>query len=232
MDANEVGRRLAQRHVEAGRCEIDPVRSLLNYAESPQADDWTLRSGLVRLAQPEPERVGDLLQVLRRLDAVLGQVTRDLQRNPACCDAALVAGGADDRDGSVPSSSPDGPLLAAIAVDLGGFEGPAAEAIGDIRVADLGRAAAVGLDEAALAAGYRSVSALDDLEERALPLVAVAARFEQLARVVAVWAAAGPEGPPTDLVDQVTAETRSRLDQLGVPEETGPPPRGARGGRG
>lgn len=217
MDANEVGRRLAQRHVEAGRCEPDPVRSLLNYAESPQADDWTLRSGLVRLAQPEPGRVGDLLQVMRRLDAVLAQVARDLQRHSTSCDGTLVAGGDFVRDAG--GSAASGLVL----------DGPALDPVPDIRTADLGRAAAIGLDEAALAAGYRSVSTLDDIEERALPLLTVAARFEQLARTVARWAAAGPEQPPIDLVDQVTLETRNRLDQLRVPEETGPPPRGSRG---
>lgn len=223
MDANEVGRRLAKRHVEAGEREVDPVRSLLNYAESPQADDWTLRSGLVRLAQPEPGRVGDLLQAMRRLDAVLAHVARDLQRHATSCDQALVGGGDGGGGGGHGDPAP-GAGLEGLALD-----GPPIETVADVRLADLGRAASIGLDEAALAAGYRSVSTLDDVEERALPLMTVAARFEQLARTVARWAAAGPEQPPIAAVDRVTGQARERLDQLGVPEETGPPPRGARG---
>jgi hypothetical protein len=38
--------------------EIDRSVSLLSYAELPRIDDWSLRSVLTRLAQPEPVRSG------------------------------------------------------------------------------------------------------------------------------------------------------------------------------
>ena len=56
---------------------LDPVApmlttaDLLNYAERPRVGDWSLRSALVRFAQPEPEAAAELLRAVRRLDAVL-----------------------------------------------------------------------------------------------------------------------------------------------------------------
>ena len=44
---------------------------LVAYAEVGRVDDWSLRSALVRFAQPEPERAAALLRVVRRLDQVL-----------------------------------------------------------------------------------------------------------------------------------------------------------------
>ena len=61
-------RRLAERHA-TGPTAPDAAVTLVNHAESPRADDWTLRSALVRLASPEPQLVADLLTRVRRLDA-------------------------------------------------------------------------------------------------------------------------------------------------------------------
>lgn len=71
------GRQLGERHAHDEVADDDP--SLLNYAESPRAGDWTLRSALVRLAQPEPVRAGAVLELVRRLDAAL-QSVRDAAR--------------------------------------------------------------------------------------------------------------------------------------------------------
>jgi hypothetical protein len=80
MDAVELGRRLARDHAESD-VGFDPADSLLNFAESARAGGWSLRSSLVRLAQPEPEIVGSLLEVVRRLDAPLQHISRQLQRH-------------------------------------------------------------------------------------------------------------------------------------------------------
>jgi hypothetical protein len=42
-----------------------------DYAEKARVGDWSLRSALVRFAQPEPERAAEVLHLVRRLDAVL-----------------------------------------------------------------------------------------------------------------------------------------------------------------
>lgn len=44
---------------------------IIGFSERPRAGNWTLRSALVRLAQPEPLRSEAILQIVRRLDAAL-----------------------------------------------------------------------------------------------------------------------------------------------------------------
>ncbi len=208
LDGSEIGRRLAERHAADDRPDgVDEVASLLNYAEAPHTGDWTLRSSLVRLAQPDPARVGALLQVMRRLDAPLHHVTRALQANPANSDLGLL----DD----------PGSALAGPAVDT------VTETVPDIRLADVARVIAAGLDEASVVDGYRSVVDLGQEEQLALPLLVVAVAFDRLARELADWADAGSDDPPLAAVERVTAQALARLDELGVPEET-PPPRGGR----
>ena len=211
MDAAEIGRRLAERHAAeapTGDDEaIEPSRSLLNYAEMPHTGDWTLRSALVRLAQRDPARVGTLLQVMRRIDGPLHHVTRTLQDNPAICDEALAS-----NDWDPDELIGERPLVP----------------YPDIRTADLARVVAAGFDSAAITAGYDSVAPLEREEALAIPLLAEAARFDLLARRLAVWADGDRSDPPLDALDRLSAEGAQRLDALGVPEETGPPTRGGR----
>jgi len=49
----------------------DDDRSLLGFADAPRDQDWTLRSALVRFAQPEPTRAGAVLELVRRTDGAL-----------------------------------------------------------------------------------------------------------------------------------------------------------------
>ena len=53
--------------------EIQPpeLASLIDLAERPRADDWSLRAALVRYAQPEPQRVSNLLEQVRRIETAL-----------------------------------------------------------------------------------------------------------------------------------------------------------------
>ncbi len=202
MDAVESGRQLAERHRD--RAEPDPTHSLLNYAEAPYDGDWTLRSALMRLAQPEPARVGSVLEVMRRLDAVLHHVRRGLERHTVICDRGLTAASV--------GTSP-------------------AEPYPDARTVDLARLVASGCDETELYAGYESVAELDHEEKMAVPLLAVALTFADLAAELTAWSLVAPGSPPVETVDRVVAETGARLDELGVPVETGPPPGTGRSGR-
>jgi len=211
MDATEFGRRLARRHgdeaASGATVELDEDRSLLNYAEVAHAGDWTLRSALVRLAQRDPARVGSLLHVSRRIDASLHHVARTLRSHPATCDGVLANDRSDQ--GVDVEESPRRPYP-------------------DVRTADLARAMAAGIDPDAVLAGYTEAVTLDREEELALPILAEAARFDALARRLADWADGDLSDPPLDVVDRLTTEATQRLDDLGVPEETGPPPRGGR----
>ena len=184
--------------------EPDPDRSLLDYAEIPFDGDWTLRSALVRLAQPEPQRVAALLELMRRLDAPLHHVARLLERHTVVCDRRLTVDGIDDAP---------------------------VEPRPDVRTADLARLVALGVDESALLEGYGERSPLEEQERFAVPLLVIAVRLESLAERLTAWALAGPDDPPVAQVDEVVAAIGARLDELGVPVETGPPP-GARSSRG
>jgi hypothetical protein len=62
--------------------EIEPpeLARLVDFAERPRVRDWSLRSALVRYAQPEPQRVNDILDVVRRVDAALAKNARALDK--------------------------------------------------------------------------------------------------------------------------------------------------------
>ncbi len=206
-------RLLAERHRE--RAEPRPEASLLNYAERPRAGDWSLRSALVRLAQPEPVRAAAVLELVRRCDGALHPFGRALERATVTCDRALLldalaAGGGDD--------APP----------------PPAEPYPDTRMADLARLVrdtdtAGAADE--IVTSYVDATdgdvAVGDEELEALPLLAVALELDSLAEALTAWADRGPRDPPLDVVDTTCRRVNARLDQAGVPHETGPPgPRG------
>lgn len=71
---------------------------LVDYAESPRVDDWTLRSALVRLAQPEPVRAGAVLELIRRTDAALAPHRRRLERDEVTAHTAVEVVGDEDPD--------------------------------------------------------------------------------------------------------------------------------------
>jgi hypothetical protein len=50
--------------------EVEPpeLARLLDYQERSRDDDWSLRSALCRFAQPEPQRVSDVLTLVRRIE--------------------------------------------------------------------------------------------------------------------------------------------------------------------
>lgn len=195
----EIASRLAVRHEQT--VEPDPDTSLTNYAESSRRGDWTLRSSLVRLAQPEPVRAGAVLELIRRCDAAIGPLSRSVLRHTVPIDSDLAAG------------------------DWAREDRPAGQPI-DGRVVDLARLAAAdpsGFPEALTV--YRERVQLDDDELAALPLLGVAIMLDELAEILVAWAAggAGLDPPPVDDVDRLCALAFERLEELGVPREELPP---------
>jgi hypothetical protein len=63
--------------------EIEPpeLARLVDYAERPRTRDWSLRAALVRYAQPQPQRVNDLLDAVRRTDFALAEHNDELLRD-------------------------------------------------------------------------------------------------------------------------------------------------------
>lgn len=78
--------------------EIEPpeLARLVDLAERPRVDDWSLRSALVRYAQPEPGKVRDLLELVRRIEFALRPHAKLLEKQGPAVWAAL--GGADPGD--------------------------------------------------------------------------------------------------------------------------------------
>ncbi len=62
--------------------EIEPpeLARLIDFAERPRTQDWSLRSALVRYAQPQPQRVNDILDLVRRIEWTLGKQTALIER--------------------------------------------------------------------------------------------------------------------------------------------------------
>jgi hypothetical protein len=80
------------------RADIAPPKlaQLVDFAERPRLDDWSLRAALVRYAQPQPQRASDILDNIRRVDFALAKQSRMLEREgPALWDALHRKGDAD-----------------------------------------------------------------------------------------------------------------------------------------
>ena len=211
------GRTLAARHRR--RAEPDPTASVLNYAESARTDDWTLRSALVRLAQPEPTRSGAVLELVRRCDAALHPMISTFEAQTVLCDRGLTINRLDAE-----TLSPETGADAETATDDEGR-------YPDARVVDLARLALDAPDRIdAIIEAYGEEAELAEVEQLALPLLGVALRLDALGQLLADWAA-GPQGrqAPVSEVDEICSEVFSRLEEIGVPREQGPP-RGRRRG--
>ncbi len=89
----------------------DPL-ALLEYAERPRLGDWSLRSALVRYAQPEPRRASAVLELVRRTDGALKPFLRLVERTPSLVLLARRGAAPDD-----PLDEPlDDPARAAVAI--------------------------------------------------------------------------------------------------------------------
>ena len=67
---------------------------LVDYAERPRREGWSLRAALVRYAQPEPQRVSAILDLVRRIEWALRPHQKLLEREgPVLWDALEHGGG-------------------------------------------------------------------------------------------------------------------------------------------
>lgn len=191
-DLADAAESLARHHRSQESAAADEVRSLVNYAEAPQAGDWTLRSALVRLAQPHPRRAEAVLELVRRLDAVLGPMAREIQRHSTITRRLLPRPG-----GAEPV--PDARVV-------------------DIALLIEGRPA----DAAAAIDGYERITELADIEKEAIPLLVGALVFDELAGTLAEWAAHGSADPPIIAIDSACRRLLALLESIGVPVEEPP----------
>jgi hypothetical protein len=78
--------------------EIHPpeLAALVDYQERSRVGDWSLRSALCRYAQPQPQRVSAVLEVVRRIEAVVQPVQGRIAKEGPAIWAALEGGGAED----------------------------------------------------------------------------------------------------------------------------------------
>jgi hypothetical protein len=96
--------------------DVEPpeLARLIDFAERPRVDDWSLRAALVRYAQPEPARVAQILELVRRIDAALATHRSVLERDGD----ALWAAVADESAGATgPDATVVGLLRAAAEID-------------------------------------------------------------------------------------------------------------------
>jgi len=78
--------------------QVEPpeLARVLDFAERPRSHDWSFRAALVRYAQPQPERVSALLDLVRRLEFAVKPRLKEIERDgPALWDAATGDGTGD-----------------------------------------------------------------------------------------------------------------------------------------
>ena len=183
---------------------------MLQVAESPRVDDWTLRSALVRFAQAQPELASAILESVRRTQAALDPFVRALLRHGVTVDRRL-------------------------AVDPGGGLAPMADPVADVRIADLARLVRDQRNGDRVVEAYESAvessgsEPLDAAEREALPLVVVLVDLDELAGILAGWASSmAPAEPPVADADRLGRLAFERLGALGVARETRERPPGRR----
>lgn len=77
---------------QSGR--VTDTAGLIEYAERSRTHGWSLRSALVRYAQPQPARAGAVLELVRRTDGALKPIIRLVEREPQL---VQIASDGDDR---------------------------------------------------------------------------------------------------------------------------------------
>jgi hypothetical protein len=76
--------------------EIEPpeLARLVELSERPRARNWSMRAALTRYAQPEPRRVGDVLELVRRAELAIRSHLKVLERDGVAVWDSLEASGA------------------------------------------------------------------------------------------------------------------------------------------
>jgi hypothetical protein len=62
---------------------VEPAElaQLIDFAERPHTENWSLRAALVRYASPQPQRVNDLLELVRRIQGELDAQSTTLRQD-------------------------------------------------------------------------------------------------------------------------------------------------------
>lgn len=76
----------------AGPVEPPELARLVDLSEWPRHQGWSLRAALVRYAQPQPVRAAAVLELVRRIDAVLHGQRRVLEREGPAVWASVASG--------------------------------------------------------------------------------------------------------------------------------------------
>lgn len=183
-------------------------RRLVDYAESSRTGDWSLRSALVRFAQPEPTRASAVLELIRRTDGALKPHRRRLESGGAPTHPGLEPESFVDDDGELVIRTDTAPVV-------------------DAPASDLARVTLRLPDGDAVVVAYRN-AVDDDPTFEAIPLLVVAFELDAIADELVAWACVHDGPPPVDAVDERAAAAFRRLAELDVPRETGgrPPGRG------
>jgi hypothetical protein len=90
--------------------EVEPpeLARLIDFAERPRAERWSLRAALCRYAQPNPERVSAILDLVRRIEGALHPHAKLVEREGRDLWVALGRGAS-------PSDEPDGYVVGLLA---------------------------------------------------------------------------------------------------------------------
>jgi hypothetical protein len=81
--------------------EVHPqeLAQLLDVAERPRAEGWSLRAALTRYAQPQPQRASDLIELVRRIEAALRPHQSSFESDGGSVWAAVIGGNDGDAEG-------------------------------------------------------------------------------------------------------------------------------------
>ena len=83
--------------------EPPELAALVDFAERPRVEGWSIRSALCRYAQPEPARVAQVVELVRRIEYALQGQSKLLASDGPALWAAVIgdAPAPDDADGLV-----------------------------------------------------------------------------------------------------------------------------------
>ncbi len=90
--------------------ELEPpeLARLIDFAERPREQDWSLRAALVRYAQGQPRRVSEVMELVRRLEFAIRPRLKSLARDGSAVWAALQS---DNGESEAHAADPVVPLL-------------------------------------------------------------------------------------------------------------------------
>lgn len=106
--------------------EPPELARLVAFAERPRAGDWSLRSALCRYAQPQPQRVSDVLESVRRIESALqaeaGRLAKEGPALWAALESSQSGDGLVDLLAAAAGLDALGDTLAAWSIDRDGTE--------------------------------------------------------------------------------------------------------------